>query len=50
MWKCICVCVIFNLILTIIVRSQNEAYGLVQHLGSQSICNMGFGFSTMGNF
>ena len=37
MWKCICVCVIFNLILTITMRSQNEAYGLVQHLGSQSI-------------
>ena len=49
MWKCIYVRVVFNLILTIIVHAQNEAYGLVQHLGSQSICNVSFGFSTMGS-
>ena len=32
-----------------IVCAKNEAYGLVQHLGSQSICNVGFGFPTIGS-
>ena len=32
-----------------IVRAKNEAYGLVQHLGSQSIYNVGFGFPTIGS-
>ena len=32
-----------------IVRTNDEDYRLVQHLGSQSICNVGFGFPTIGS-
>ena len=31
------------------VRAKDEDYGLVQHLGSQFICNVGFEFPTMGS-